>query len=486
MQKRPNSLPRLVVAGLSGDSGKTVISLGLLLLARRHGIPTAAFKKGPDYIDTAWLSWASGNTAWNLDTYLMGKDTMAQSFLSHALSDGLNVIEGNRGLYDGLDAFGTHSTAELAKRLNAPVLLVINAAKVTRTAAASVLGCQKLDPKVRIAGVILNRVAGHRHETVLRESVEQACHVAVVGAVPKVEKDALMPGRHLGLVTPQEHGNLGKLSRRLLSLVEGQLDFGRILEAARGAPPLDCPAANCTAEEDGKGLKIAYLRDSAFTFYYPDNLESLERSGAQLVPVSSLSSPHLPGGLDALYIGGGFPEMHAAKLSANAGLISSIRDEAAKGLPIYAECGGLMLLSRAVHWRGKKFPMAGVLPFEVEVCATPQGHGYVELVVDRANPYYEIGAHIRGHEFHYSRILPAPNFPPTACSVQRGTGSYQKRDAILVRNVWASYTHVHTAGAPEWMKGFLAVARRFSSRRLGYDHHDSHPLDGTPSTTLAP
>ncbi len=465
MQLYSHSRPRLVVAGLSGDSGKTVVSLGLLLLARRRGIPVAAFKKGPDYIDAAWLSWASGGMARNLDTFLMGRDKASFSFASHAVESGLNVIEGNRGLYDGLDASGTHSTAELAKLLGAPVLLVLNASKVTRTAAACVLGCQKLDPAVEIAGVILNRVSSRRHEHVLSESIERTCHVPVLGVLKKVESGALMPGRHLGLVTPHEHSGLGDLCTQILSVSEDHLGFDRILDLASQASPLAYPTYSGIPEADGNGLKIAYLSDSAFTFYYPENLEALEKSGARLMPVPSLSNSHLPDAVDALYIGGGFPETHAAKLSANAGLLTSIREHAAAGLPIYAECGGLMLLSLAIRWKGKKFAMAGVLPFEVEVCDSPQGHGYVELAVDRPNPFYEVGTRLRGHEFHYSRIVPGPGLPPTACVVFRGAGSFGGRDGILAQNVWASYTHAHAIGTPEWASGFLGAARRYSTAK---------------------
>jgi cobyrinic acid a,c-diamide synthase len=464
-QHPPGSAPRLVIAGLSGDSGKTLVSLGLLLLARQHGIPVAAFKKGPDYIDAAWLGWVSGRAARNLDTYLMGWDKAVQLFVAHALPDGLNVVEGNRGLFDGFDARGTHSTAELAKLLRAPVLLVVNATKVTHTVAAFVLGCQKLDPAVAIRGVILNRVAGCRHEAVLRESVESACGIPVLGVLPKVDTSALLPSRHLGLVTPQEHGDVGALHSKLLSLVRERVDMDRILELARSAPPLELPFEETREVEDGQGLKIAYLKDSAFTFYYPGNLEMLERSGAQLVPISALSSSRLPEGLHALLIGGGFPEMHAAALSGNTSLLASIREQASRGLPIYAECGGLMLLSQAIRWKGTRFPMASVLPFEVEVCGAPQGHGYVELLVDRSNPYYPVGTRIRGHEFHYSRIIPSACPPPTACAVRRGTGSFGGRDAVLVDNVWASYSHVHAVATPDWVRGLLAAARSSPTRK---------------------
>ena len=467
MQHPSAAVPRLVVAGLSGDSGKTVISLGLLLLARQSGIPAKAFKKGPDYIDAAWLSWASGAPARNLDTFLMGPQTSAQLFRAHALPDGLNLIEGNRGLFDGADAHGTHSTAELAKLLKAPVLLVVNATKVTHTVAALVLGCMKLDPDVRIGGVILNHVAGSRHESVLRESVESTCGIPVLGVLPNVDASALLPGRHLGLVTPQEHESIGRLREKILATVQGRLDTGRIFQLAGSAPPIPRWAEKPRKIEDGRGLKIAYLKDSAFTFYYPENLEALERSGARLQPVSALSASALPEGLDALYIGGGFPETHAAALSQNTALLGSIYDDAQRGLPIYAECGGLMLLSQAIRWKGMRFPMAGALPFEVEVCPKPQGHGYVELQVDSPNPYYPVGTRVRGHEFHYSRIIPAQYPATTVCAVRRGTGSFNGRDAVLVQNIWASYTHVHAEATPQWAQGLLRVARRWSLQRSG-------------------
>ncbi|MEJ2007620.1 MAG: cobyrinate a,c-diamide synthase [Acidobacteriota bacterium] len=465
MQHPSAPAPRLVVAGLSGDSGKTLVSLGLLFLARQLGISTRAFKKGPDYIDAAWLGWASGAPARNLDTFLMGTGKTERLFRANALPDGLNLVEGNRGLFDGVDAHGTHSTAELAKLLEAPVLLVVNATKVTHTVAALVLGCIKLDPDVRIAGVVLNHVSGCRHESVLRESLESTCGVPVLGVLPNVDAGALLPNRPLGLVTPQEHGSVDDLRAEILSAVRGRLDTRRILELAGSAPPIQGWFENTRKTENGHGLKIACLQDSAFTFYYPENLEALERSGAELQPLSALSASALPDDADALYIGGGFPETHAEALSANASLLASIRDHAQKGLPVYAECGGLMLLSQAIRWKDKKFPMAAALPFEVEVCARPQGHGYAELMVDSPNPFYAVGTTIRGHEFHYSKIIPAQSPAPTACSVRRGTGSFKGRDGVLVENVWASYTHVHAEATPQWAQGLLAAARRRSKQK---------------------
>jgi len=456
------ALPRIVVAGLAGDSGKTLVSLGLLLLAGEAGLPVAAFKKGPDYIDAAWLTWASRRPCRHLDTYLMGPEKVRLSFFGHAEPAGLNVIEGNRGIYDGFDARGTHSTAELAKLLHAPVLLVVNATKMTRTGAALVLGCQTLDPEVQIAGVILNQVSNRRHEQVLRQAVEASCGVPVVGVIPRAKGDAPLPGRHLGLVTPEEHPGIAVLKQNLLALVHSHLDVTRIREIAKSAPALAESSEPQVVGPDGRGLKIGYLKDSAFTFYYPENLEAIERSCATLVPISALSEAPLPADLDALYIGGGFPETHGALLATNQSFLQSVDQSAANGLPIYAECGGLMLLARALTWRGQRYPMTGVLPIAVEVCDAWQGHGYMRMVVDTPNPFFSLGVELCGHEFHYSRILPEGDIPPTACSVTRGAGSYPGRDGIILKNVWASYAHLHALATPQWAVGLLAAARRYA------------------------
>lgn len=459
--------PRLIVAGMSGNSGKTLLTLGLIFALRERELQVCAFKKGPDYIDAAWLSWASGRPARNLDTYMMGFQKCASSFSASALPDGINIIEGNRGMFDGMDALGTHSTAELAKNLNAPALLVINATKVTRTAAAMVLGCLKLDPQVKISGVILNHVSSARHERVVREAIETACGVRVFGCLPRLAGDSLLPARHLGLVTPYEHPSIHELKCRLLELVRDRVDIASILALARGAPPFRAAEAIALDLPDARGIRVGFLRDSALSFYYPENLEVLGKSGATLVAISPLTAVDLPLDLDLLYIGGGFPETHGASLSANQSFLAAVRGMAQGGLPIYAECGGLMLLSQAIRWNGNRYPMAGVLPFEVEVLPAAQGHGYTELCVDQPNPFFAPGTVIRGHEFHYSRISTEGRLPDTACAVQRGTGCGYGRDGLVQGNVWASYTHLHALGTPEWACGLLTAAKQYAGRKSG-------------------
>jgi cobyrinic acid a,c-diamide synthase len=455
------SMPRLLVAGLSGGSGKTIVTLGLLLLLRRAGLVVRAFKKGPDYIDPAWLAWASAHPARNLDAFLMGAEEARASFERHAILDGINVIEGNRGLFDGLDAEGTCSSANLAEILAAPILLVLDATKMTRTAAALVLGCQKLTPRAAIQGVLLNRVNGQRHEQVLREAIESVCSIPVIGALPRLKENPL-PERHLGLVPPDEHQTMDSVTHNLLAWMGNRVDINALLTIAQSAPSLATRANERTPLPDAHGLRIGYLRDSAFTFYYPENLEELKRAGAELAPTSALNATALPIGLHGLYIGGGFPETHAHALSANTSFLESLRHACEAGLPVYAECGGLMLLARSLTWRGVRSLMANVLPIDVEAFASPQGHGYSELRVDAPNPFFPQGAALRGHEFHYSRIVNGSGAVNSACAVLRGTGCFTGRDGLVTQNVFAAYTHLHATATPQWASGILAAAREFA------------------------
>lgn len=450
-----------MVAGLAGGSGKTLVSMCLLMAARRSGVHVCAFKKGPDYIDSNWLSWATGCRARNLDSYLMGFDRAAASFESTACG-GLNLIEGNRGIFDGLDAVGTHSSAALAKRLQLPVILVLNVTKVTRSAAAFVLGARALDPELNIAGIILNNVNGRRHERIVRDAIASTCEIPVIGVVPRLETTELVPERHLGLLTPEEFPFLSALEHQLVETATQSIDLDAVLRIAASAPPLTVtppPEDTCPSRS---GLKIAYVKDRAFSFYYAENLEAIERSGAQLVAVSAVSSPELPEDISALYIGGGFPETQAAALHANQSFLRSLQRAAERGLPIYAECGGLMLLSRAIIWKGESFPMANVFPFDVQVQATKQGHGYTELQVDHENPFFETGTTLRGHEFHYSHVVLEGKVPATACVVRRGTGIGHNRDGVVTKNVFGSYTHLHALATPEWANGLLRAARQYA------------------------
>lgn len=467
----PSAPPRLIIAAVGGDGGKTLLSLGLISAFRARGLSVAPYKKGPDYIDAAWLSLAAGRPARNLDTFLLGAAGVFEGFRRGIASVDIAVIEGNRGLHDGMDAQGTHSTATMARLLDAPVVLVLDATKVTRTLAAVVLGCKTLEPDVPLAAVVLNRVATARHERVAREAIESATGIPVVGAIRRRRGGGPLPDRHLGLVTPEEHERAREAVATAGEMVEEGVDIEGVLRLARSAPPLSMeePAREAVDRDE---VVIGVLRDSAFSFYYPESFEALEAAGARIVQISSLRSQSLPEELDGLYIGGGFPETHATQLAENVVLLRSLRERAEDGLPIYAECGGLMLLSRSLEWKGNTFPMAGVLPVDVAVKTRPQGHGYCVVQVDADNPFFEVGALLEGHEFHYSTIVGADSEASTTYAVKRGVGCFDNRDGLVYKNVLASYAHLHALGVPTWGSGIVRRAREYRRTRTGKRQQD--------------
>jgi cobyrinic acid a,c-diamide synthase len=454
------STPRVVIAGLSGDSGKTLLSLGVARALARRGLTIAPFKKGPDYIDAAWLGAAAGAQGRNLDTFMMDFAAIG-SGLARALPADLALVEGNRGLFDGLDSAGSHSTAELAKLLGAPVLLVVDVTKMTRTAAALVQGCTTLDPQLHLAGVLLNRVGTVRQERVIREALVSSGGPPVLGALPRLE-DELLPGRHLGLVTSVEHPRREESIDRASQAVETHVDLDALLETARGAPAATLPDAPLNVA--GSEIRIGVFRDEALSFYYPENLESLQEAGARLVFVSPLRVSRLPE-VDALYFGGGFPEVHVDRLAANRPLREAVRAACEEGMPVYAECGGLMYLARELIVDNSARPMVGVLEVTVEQTARPQGHGYVEAEVDRSNPFFPRGSRLRGHEFHYSRVTGGPDAAATNLRLHRGQGIGGGRDGLVKGRTWASYLHLHALGTPSWARGFVELARAFRDER---------------------
>lgn len=470
-----------MIAALRGGAGKTIFSVGIIAALRNRGVAVAPFKKGPDYIDAGWLALAAGRPCYNLDSYLIDTDTICKSFQRHTQDTGIAVIEGNRGLFDCIDTDGLTSTAELAKLLDLPVILCLDATKTTRTMAAVVSGCVHFDPAVRISGIVLNHVAGARHEKILRDSIEQYTGIPVIGAMPKLRKQSF-PERHMGLVPTYEHQWAHDAVHVISELAEKYLDLAAIGQMAgmvRGEESGAVQAASLVAEMDGRQEsrllpgsstetpvrpRIGILRDSAFQFYYPENLEALVQAGADLVVTSPLFEDNLPP-VDALYIGGGFPETHAARLARNITYREQIKDLAEKGLPIYAECGGLMYLGRELFLEDGVFPMAGVLPVSFGFSKRPQGHGYTVVRVTRDNAFFKAGQIIKGHEFHYSTV--------TACEtetadmvfeMQRGNGLANGRDGFCRANVLATYSHIHALGTPEWAPALVARAREYRNK----------------------
>lgn len=454
----------IVVAGLSGGSGKSVVAVGLVAAYAGQGYAVVPFKKGPDYIDAGWLQLAAGNPCYNLDPYLMAPETIRQSFAQHAGASEIIIVEGNRGLFDGVNIEGAYSTAELSVDLELPVLLTVDCTKTTRTVAALVLGCQKLDPRVMLKGVVLNRLGTARHEAVVRQSVEHYTGIPVVGAIPRSKTD-IFPQRHLGVTPYQEHEEADKATAMLADMAGQYLDLLKIegLMADINLPkPAEKPLAKDTSASP---VSIGILKDAVFQFYYPENLEALKIEGAELVAINAMTQTELPD-LDGLYIGGGFPETGARRLADNALFRKSIKNAAESGLPIYAECGGLIYLGESILLDGEEFPLAGVFPVRFGMHRKPQAHGYTELTARSQNPFYREGDRIKGHEFRYSTVLSWDGSPDDlVLQMDRGVGFIESRDGLVFKNVLALYTHIHALATPQWAPSLVERAREFKTKR---------------------
>jgi cobyrinic acid a,c-diamide synthase len=454
----------IIIAGLGGGAGKSVVAVGLAAAFVRLGKRVVPFKKGPDYIDAGWLQLAAGRPCYNLDPYLMSEAAIRDSFSSHAASAEIVIIEGNRGLYDGVNLEGSYSTAELGVMLDIPVLLVVNCTKTTRTVAAMVLGCQQFDQRVKIEGVILNQVGTARHEKIVRQTVEHYTGVPVLGAIPRLQTD-IFPQRHLGITPYQEYDDAELASDRLADIAVEHLDLGRIegimgdisLAALQTTPPAENKR---TAE-----VRIGILKDAAFQFYYPENIEALRKEGAEIIEINAMTASILPE-LDALYIGGGFPETGVKRLSDNKTFRQSVLQSVESGLPVYAECGGLIYLGESITLDGEEFSLVGVFPVRFGLEKKPQAHGYTILKVSGQNSFYPPGEEIKGHEFRYSKILSWPGDPgDLAFTMQRGVGFIDGKDGLVYKNVLALYSHVHAVATPQWAGSLVSRAREFKESR---------------------
>lgn len=465
---------RLLVSAAHKSSGKTTLSIGLCAALAQRDLKVQSFKKGPDYIDPLWLSRASGRPCQNLDFFLMGHDEILATFNRYVRDADIALIEGNKGLYDGLDLDGSNSNAALAKLLGAPVILVIDARGMTRGVAPLILGYQAFDRDIRIAGVILNQLGGSRHERKLRAVIEHYTDVPVVGAVHHDERMTIVE-RHLGLMPSNEASGANEKINAIASAVKQQVDLDRLLTIAASVPvkPDIFPKSETHAYWSKKSneplVKLGIAQDAAFAFYYPADLDSLRKHGAELIPFDTLKDAHLPD-VDGLLIGGGFPEVHMHALEANRSLRTEIRQAIEAGMPMYVECGGLMYLSRSLSWKNQRSEMVGAIPADTVMHDRPQGRGYVKLRETGKLPWPAItgqnhALEIRAHEFHYSTLENvAPNLE-YAYDVTRGTGIDGQRDGIVYRNVVACYTHMRDVGGNNWTARFVEFVRR---RRANY------------------
>lgn len=446
--------PRLVIAGVASGTGKTMVVAALCAAWRRRGLTVQPFKAGPDYIDPGYHTQAAGRTCRNLDSFLLEAPMLRALFARAARRADVAMVEGVMGLYDGRDGMTeTGSTAEVAKLIDAPVIVVLDVRAQSRTAAAVALGCVRFDPALRIAGFILNRVGSDAHARWVTEAVETATGLPVLGAIPR-DPALTLPERHLGLVPTAEHALSGTYLERLADVAERCLALDRLRGIAEGTSPL---ADDDRSREQPRApqARIAIARDAAFSFYYEDSLELLERAGAELVPFSPLADSGLPAGVSGIYIGGGFPELYARELSANAPMRSSISDAAARGTAIVAECGGLMYLARALtDLAGDRHEMVGVVPLETAMRAPRLTLGYRTVTARRSNPLLERGQTVRAHEFHYSeQTTPVPTDAVAFDVAERpGAGHGYATDRIL-----ASYLHLHLGSRPAMAERFVSL-----------------------------
>jgi cobyrinic acid a,c-diamide synthase len=456
------SCPRLVIAGTSSGVGKTSLTLGLTAALRRRGLNVQTFKVGPDFLDPTWLSLASGRPCINLDGWMCGPDYVQERFAKASADADIAIIEGVMGLFDGADpASAQGSTAEIARWLDAPVLLVVNAHGMARSLAALVKGYAEFDPELHLAGAIANRCGSARHADWLGDALAAVGLPPLAGAVMRDSLPTL-PSRHLGLVTADRQNLTTEALNSLADAVERQLDMPRILGLAEKVPSGPTIPVSSDSGNQGRPIRIGLAFDEAFHFYYPDNLQALEEAGATLVRFSPLHDNTLPADLDALFLGGGYPEEHAATLETNHTMRKAVAAFAVANRPIYAECGGLMYLSEGIELRdGSRHAMTGVLPFATRMLATRKRLGYAEVRQLDDGPFGAAGTCLRGHEFHYSEAIAEPATPDwqSAWQVSYRRAGKPVAEGYHRSRLFASYVHVHFASRPGAARAFIDFCR---------------------------
>ncbi len=445
------------------SSGKTTLSVGLAAALTRRGSKVQTFKKGPDYIDPLWLQRATDRPCFNLDFNTQSAEEIMDLFARKLASSDMGLIEGNKGLYDGVALDGRDSNAALAVKLQAPVILVIDVMGITRGIAPLLVGYSAFEPDVDIAGVIFNKVVSARQEDKLRAAVERYTDMLVVGSVPR-DKNLLAPERHLGLVPPSESDHVSQRINELAEMMETSVDIDQLLEIAQLAPAPSAPVSAPIVKTSPRVLRIGIARDSAFGFYYGDDLEALENAGAQLVFFNTLADAKLPA-IDGLFLGGGFPETHMKALQDNKSLRADIKAAAQNGLPIYAECGGLMYLSKQISWRDEIAQMIGFIPGSVFMHDAPQGRGLVRLQETGRGAWPKRSdddqpVPIMAHEFHYASLEGLPDDTVFAHKVLRGHGIDGAHDGIVMGNVQAGFCHHRTTAQNDWAVRFVDFVRQ--------------------------
>jgi len=452
-----------MIAGTSSGSGKTTLTLAFLAALAARGYRLAPFKVGPDFIDPGHHTRITGTTSRNLDGWMLPRGYNQDLFRRCCRAADLAVVEGVMGLYDGYDGRSeAGSTAQMAKWLDLPVLLVVDARSMARSAAALVQGFERFDPDVRFAGVVFNRIGSPKHLTYLREALAGHVTMPCLGGIPRDEAIGI-PERHLGLHTADDHPLDQDAADRLATLVENHVDLDRLLEMATHLSAPD-PAGPASGRRSEDTVRIGVARDPAFCFYYPDNLEILADHGAEIIFFSPLTDSRLPEGLDGLYFGGGYPELQAEQLAANRGLRAMVKGCSLAGMPIYAECGGFMYLcEQLTDAGGKTWPMAGCFPMGTRMLTRRRALGYREIRLAKASPLGPPGLVGRGHEFHYSELTEEPPGITTVYAATPRSGEILREEGYLVRNTLGSYIHLHFGSNPDMAKHFVGRCREFQA-----------------------
>jgi cobyrinic acid a,c-diamide synthase len=493
------SIPRFMIAGSSSGCGKTSITLGLITLLKEEGFDVSPFKVGPDYIDPGHLKSAAGKACRNLDPILMSPEGMVRRFIEKSLpeagavagaagaagaaeaagasdstgknsSPAISVVEGVMGLYDGRGGTSPEgSSADVARQLSIPVLVVLDAGASAQTAGAVALGMKLYDPDTPVAGFIANRVGSERHFRMVKKAVEEATGLPLLGWIPK-SKELMLPERHLGLVAAWEEEDPGdprsvvSVGQRFAALLREKLDIKALLKIAEAAPRLSAPAGRAGTPSTGTtAVRLGVAMDKAFHFYYQDNLDILESLGAELVPFSPISETKLPKELDGLYFGGGYPELHARQLSENTGMLSSIREASLSGMPIYGECGGLMYLARRLDTDEGSFPMAGIFDAEIEMGGKLSALGYHDAITRQNSILGPAGSKMTGHIYRWSRFRKLPEDPLWLFELEKG--DKQSFDGFSVRRSVGAYLHIHFAGSPDGAVHFIQSCAEYRSGR---------------------
>jgi len=452
-------MAHLFISAAHKSSGKTTLSIGLCGAFHQRGLNVQPFKKGPDYIDPMWLSRAAGNDCYNLDFHTQSHQEILNAFGCRTDSTDISIIEGNKGLYDGLDLDGSNSNAALVTLLDSPIILVIDAQGMTRGIAPLILGYQAFEKNINIAGVILNKLGGSRHEAKLRAVIEHYTDVPVVGAV---HHDPMLDiqERHLGLIPSNEAASVERQIHAIADVIAQQVNLDQLQRIASNAITPTYQALPKTTPITAD-VRIGIAQDTAFGFYYPDDLAAFRHAGAELVSIDTLQDTYLPE-IDGLFIGGGFPETQMQALEANVTLRNEIHTAIEKGLPVYAECGGLMYLSRSMQWNENTCSMVGALPMDTRMHQRPQGRGYVQLSkIHNAlwNKPVDNNKDINAHEFHYSSAENLKKTTQFAYRVLRGHGINGKHDGIIHRNVLANYSHMRNVENNPWVRQFVGFVR---------------------------